>query len=332
MKKIFTYIVLITIVFIQCAEKSKFPELKGSYLGQTPPGMVPELFAPNVISTSLFTRDLTMTPDGEEIYFSVSMFGYNLIYFTKLVDGIWTEPQPASFISNYDYMYYEPHILSDGMKMFFLSNMVDQDSVNGDEDIWVVDRMDDSWGEPYNLGEPVNTEDGEFYPSTTKSGTLYFTRQKAGDPIGFIYRSRLENGKYSTPEKLGPNVNCGSNRYNAYVDREEKFIIVPAEGMEDRYGRTDYYIVFRDDNDNWSEPINMGGAINSISGREYSASVSPDGKYLFFMSGRGNFNIDFNEELPAYSKILELFNSPQNGNSNIFWVDVKVIDDLRPGN
>ncbi len=330
MKKIFVFIVLVTIVFIQCAEQSELHELKGPYLGQTLPGMVPELFAPNVISTSLFTRDLTMTPDGEEIYFSVSMFGYNLIYFTKMVDGIWTEPQPASFISNYDYMYYEPHISSDGMKMFFLSNMVDQDSVNGDEDIWVVDRMDNSWGEPYNLGEPVNTEGGEYYPSSTKSGTLYFTRQKAGDPIGFIYRSRLENGKYTTPEKLGPNVNCGSNRYNAYVDREEKYIIVPAEGMEDSYGRTDYYIVFHDENDNWSEPINMGSKINSISGREYSASISPDGKYLFFMSGRGDLKIDFNEELPSYSKILELFNSPQNGNSNIFWVNAKVIDDLKP--
>jgi hypothetical protein len=31
-----------------------------------------------------------------------------------------------------------------------------------------------SWGEPRNLGAPVNGEASEFFPTLTKDGTLYF--------------------------------------------------------------------------------------------------------------------------------------------------------------
>jgi len=51
-----------------------------------------------------------MMPDGDEIYFSVSTFGYNLIFCTKQVDGKWTEPKPVEFITDFQYLYYEPHI------------------------------------------------------------------------------------------------------------------------------------------------------------------------------------------------------------------------------
>ena len=44
-------------------------ELRGPYLGQEPPGLEPRLFAPGVVSTGLATRDLAMTPDGDELYF-----------------------------------------------------------------------------------------------------------------------------------------------------------------------------------------------------------------------------------------------------------------------
>jgi hypothetical protein len=49
------------------AAEPGFPELTGPYLGLEPPGMEPKLFAPGIVNTGMYTRDVAMTPDGNEI-------------------------------------------------------------------------------------------------------------------------------------------------------------------------------------------------------------------------------------------------------------------------
>ena len=307
-----------------------FPELTGPYLGQALPGNIPEPFAPGIITTGMYTRDVTFTPDGGELYFCVSAYGFNLIFFSRQVEGVWTEPAPAPFIEDFNYMYYEPHITPNGRRMLFLSNMPSIERAEENEDIWVVDRYGDEWGEPYNLGAPVNSEHREFYPSTTREGTLYFTRQLNGEPVGHIYRSRFMDGRYTEPEKLGPNVNCGSNHYNAFIDPDEQYIIVPVLGRSDSFGSTDYYIVFRDKNDHWSDPINLGKEVNTPSGREYSPYVSPDGRFFFFMTTRPARVFNGPEFLFSFMELSDGYAKPQNGTSDIFWMDAGFINQLRP--
>lgn len=309
---------------------SKFPVLEGPCLGQTPPGDVPEPFAPGIITTGMYTRDISMTPDGKELYFCVSAYGFNLIFYSKQTDGIWSEPAPAPFIEDFQYMYYEPHVTPDGQRLLFLSNRPAKEGDEGNEDIWAVDRVGEGWGKPYNLGSPVNSEHQEYFPSTTREGTIYFTRQLKGEPTGHIYRSRYVDGEYSEPQKLGSNVNCGRNHYNAFIDPDERYIIVPVIGRDDSYGSTDYYIVFRDENDRWSEPINMGSVINTASGREYSPYVSPDGHYFFFMTSRLKNVYEGANFLFTFQELKNNYSQPRNGNADIFWVDPGFIDELRP--
>lgn len=305
-------------------ESGSFPQLTGPYLGQSLPADSAVIFAPGIISTPLYTRDITFTPDGQEIYFCISALGYNLIHTTKQIDGAWTEPEVASFINDDGYTYYEPQITPDGKTLFFLSNMPVKEGEKATQDIWAVERQGDDWGEPYNLGAPVNTESAEFYPSSTYDGTLYFTRAEKGSRIHNIYRSRKIGGQYQEAEKLGPHVNCGANRYNAFIDPQERFIIVPVVGMEDSRGGTDYYISFRDSSDTWSNPVNMGDQINSENNQEYSASLSPDGSYLFFMSGKVPEPVS-----PNYKSLLDAYQSLWNGNSNIYWIKSDFIWDLK---
>ncbi|MEN8121231.1 MAG: hypothetical protein ABFS35_12830 [Bacteroidota bacterium] len=307
-----------------------FPKVKGSYLGQKPPGSLAQLFAPGIISTGLYTRDMAITPDGKEIYYCISSLGYNLIFYSKQVNGSWTEPQPAPFIDNYEYMYYEPCISHDGEKLFFLSDMPENENgKQGNQDIWVVDKEGENWGKPYNLGEPISTKNAEFFPSVTKEGTIYFTRQLKGERVNSIYRSKLVNGKYTEPERLPKQVNCGTNRFNAFVAPDETYIIVPAAGMKDSYGGANYYIVFRNKDDSWSEPINMGEEINKNLGRGWSPYISPDGKYFFFMSSKSVIK-DKNSIKPSLKLFLEMHNQAGYGNSAIYWIDAKIIQDLKP--
>ena len=311
--------------------EAAFPRLSGPYLGQEPPGLEPELFAPGVVSTGLQTRDVAMTPDGKELYFSVTAGSATMIMVTREVDGVWTEPVVAPFSGRF--LDIEPAISPDGQRFFFLSTRPQpgQEPKEGwvYQDIWVMEREGDGWGEPSNLGAPVNSDAPEYYPSVTADGTLYFTREGA-DGVSSTYRSRLVDGAYDEPELLPPQVNCGSNRANVFVAPDESFAIVPAMGREDGLGGFDYFVTFRSGDDTWSEPVNMGPAINQPDGREWSASLSPDGKYVFFMSSRRLDPVKPVLTGSTISKLLEMSLEPGQGSSDIWWVSADIIDGLRP--
>lgn len=310
--------------------ESSFPVLSGPFLGQTLPDSVPELFAPGVVSTGMFTRDVAISPDGKEIYFCVAIgnYAYSTILYTKEVNGNWLPPEIVPFSGGPGVMDFEPALSADGSKLYFLSNRPDGDEAVGDQDIWVVERGDsEEWGLPVNLGEPVNTDGGEFFPSLTNDGTLYFTRNEKGSSLNQIFRSRWVDGAFLEPELLPVQVNCGTNRFNAFVAPDESFMIVPAVGMPDAYDGVDYYIVFRDQNDRWSEPVNMGAQVNSDNARGWSPYVSPNGEAFFFMATRTN---EIEEAHWTYAYLKALNDSPGNGNADIYWIDAGFIEELRP--
>lgn len=308
-------------------------ESAGPYLGQTPPGAMPQLFAPGIVATGMQTRDFTMSPDGREIYFCVILGQYKLsnIVGCRLENGRWSAPFVVPGLDQPGVHYIEPHISPDGKKFFFASNrpVAGKEFKERDEDIWVMERRGNGWGEPKNLGAPVNTPGGEFFPTTTLDDTLYFTGPDAGGKGEAIYRSRWVDGRYAAPEKLPPQINAGQARYNAYFSPDGNLAIVPAWGLPGSVGGCDYYAVFRNADDTWSEPVNLGAAINTPASDEHSASLSADGKYFFFMSSR----MPAREAMPAqltYDYIAGLHRSAPNGNPAIYWVDAAFIEKLRP--
>jgi hypothetical protein len=83
--------------------KEDFPVLKGPYLGQKPPGLRPEIFAPGIVSTEHKEHStLAFSPDGTEIYWSIwpiprSANIPQVIKFMKMENGRWSKPQVAPF-------------------------------------------------------------------------------------------------------------------------------------------------------------------------------------------------------------------------------------------
>jgi len=306
--------------------------LTGEYLGQPLPGAEPQLFAGGIVSTGMSERDLAMTPDGTEIYFSAQVgreAAFSAILVIRQVDGKWTLPEIAPFSGQYFDL--EPAVSPDGGRFFFVSNRPREgsDQPVADEDIWAMDREGAGWGAPYNLGPPVNSDNPEFFPSVTSDGTLYYTA-KAEDGKEAIYRARPLDGGFGEPELLGPEVNSGKARFNAFVAPDESFLILPIYGREDSIGGVDYYVVFRSEDDRWSEPINLGDKINTPTGAEWSASLSPDGKVLFFMSSR---SVIVNRRAPrrmGYDELRKLHELSMNGNPDIWWVDAAAVRALRP--
>ena len=140
-------VLIVGLILYSCNQKntedsinSNLTGLSGPYLGQKLPGTTPEIFAPGIVSTGLYERDLAISPDGKEIYYTVRYRKNHKDKFAIIVvkqkNGIWSEPEVASFSGKYFDM--EPYIQPDGKKMFFTSKrpLPDVDESEFRETIW----------------------------------------------------------------------------------------------------------------------------------------------------------------------------------------------------
>ena len=307
--------------------EEQFPELTGKYLGQKEPGLKPEIFAPNIVSTGMAEINAAFSPDFKEFYFSISMPNGKFVIMKMINDGTqWTKPEVASFSGKYSDA--DPFISYDGKWLYFISKRpIDSTSVaKGDWDIWRAPRIGDKWSEPERLSSEINSESDETYPSLTQSGKLYFSSGRIGkNNKDIFYAERLENS-FDKPVRLNDTVN---SRWEGdiFISPKEDFMIFASYGRDSGSG---LYITFNQEGQ-WSLPQRMSEEIN-MTGREFCPIVSPDGKYFFFTSYQVVEPIDEPERL-TYKKIkndfINSFNYPQMGKTDVYWVDAKIIDNYR---
>ncbi|WP_082994857.1 TolB family protein [Aquimarina megaterium] len=256
----------------------KLTVLEGPYLGQKPPGLTPILFAPGIVSTKEH-RDFSgfFTPDMKEFYFTrrdVRTGKWSLVLF-KSKNNRWHESVVGPRVGR-------PSIAPDG-KTMHLGNKY-------------MERTETGWSEVKSLGPMFDREDwGIMRLSASTKGTYVFDDYKSNDVIRI---STLKNGKREEPRLLGKEINTGKWTAHPFIAPDESYLIWDSE-KNSGYGDSDLYISFRQQNGSWGAAINLGDKINT-SVREASASVTPDGKYLFF-----------------------------NRNENLYWVDAQVIETLR---
>ncbi|RJP70435.1 MAG: hypothetical protein C4539_06350 [Ignavibacteriales bacterium] len=339
MKNISISFMLLLVVFSVCNAQvtTNFKKLTGEYLGQKPPGMIPEIFAPGIICTGFNERDISISPDRKEICYGFLTGKHITIMYTKNENGIWSEPAVAPFAADEKFYYLEPCFSADGNRIYFLSTLPPKGKEPKPrwtyQNIWAVDKKSDgSWSAPYNPDTLLNKDNVQFYPSLTKSGTIYFTKTYSQEKKSFICRSRFINGSYKEPEKLPSVINQeGTNVYNAFISPDESFLIACVDGRKNEVnpGYANYYVFFRDSLDNWSEGVSFGPEVNMKGSSAMSASVSPDGKYLFFAAQKINEQLEETSKRKNLSSMLTFLNSPQNGNYDIYWVDAEIINQLK---
>lgn len=319
-----------------CGGRTGFPKLEGPYLGQASPGTESALFAPGIVSTGLYERDLAVSPDGTEIFYGLVFGKHVTIMHTRLVNGAWTEPEIAPFARDLAYFYFEPAMAGDGKRLYFLCTRPPEGQEPKPgwayQNIWAVDRREDgSWGEPSIVGAPVSTDDEEYFPSVTRDGALYFTRLMKGEQENNIYRARLVDGAYAAAEMLPAAVNGTGSVYNACIAPDESFLVACVTGRDDSItkGSPHYYVFFRNPDDTWAEGINLGEKINFPGAQALSPSISSDGKYFFFASTKtGDVDATAPGALTA-SRIMDFYGRPQNGLADIYWIDASYIQSLR---
>ena len=310
------------------APAAGFPALSGPYLGQTPPGSQPELFAPGVISTGLAELNSVFTPDGGEFYYAVDIGLDWVIMVTRQTDTGWAAPEAASFTRGHSGV--DLCISTDGQRLLFCSDRPRPGAdARGPMDIWMVERTPEgTWSEPVNL-ETVNSDSAEFYPTLTNDGTLYFVSRREGGLGGSdIYLSRLVDGEYTAPENAGPVLNTPGFEGDTFVAPDESYIILNSRGHDPGPGSGSLFISYRGEDGTWSPPRSLGEVMNADRS-DFCPMMSPDGQYFFFSSARPRFGGAGG--LITWNGLNDAQSRPENGSTDVYWVDAGFVEKLRPG-
>lgn len=291
-------------------------------ISNAPPQLT--LFGQGIISTSINERDFAISPDGNEIYYTISTpksTFQTIVYCKKSKKGKWSAPEVTSFAGNFSDL--EPAFSADGKTLFFASNRPLTGTEPKDFDIWKVTRVGNTWSEPTNLGPTVNTDIDEFYPSVTKTGNLYFTASYKGGPgREDIYVSNFSGEQYQKPVPIDTAINTKFYEFNAFVSPDENYILFSSYGRKDDTGGGDLYMSVKDDAGKWLPAKNLK-ELNSKQ-LDYCPYVSPDGKSLFLTSERHQLPESFLVKV-KYEDVLDAFTYLLNGTGNIYWIDFEQV-------
>ncbi|MFC1724938.1 hypothetical protein ACFL4T_04865 [candidate division KSB1 bacterium] len=304
-RTIFLIMFFASIMVINCEKstvsaqnQNDFPELTGEYLGQTPPGRMPEMFAPGIISVEAnFEHSAAVfSPDKKEVFWctNVGMYTDNRIignlrlYTMKIVNGKWTAPEPASFVK--DFCAERPVFSPDGSKLYFecFSDLYTE----SDTDIFVVERTESGWSELKPVSSRINSSNWERLQCVSSDGSMYFTRNLMMNGEA-VYVSRMVNGEFTEPEKLGEEFNSDDHELAIVFGPGDEYFLI--DQMND--GRQDELVIsYKRPDGTWTDKIKISPP-NHCGG---FLSVSPDGKYLFFLG------------------------------DGIFWMSTSFVEDLKP--
>lgn len=272
----------------------------------------------------LNVRDFCISENGNEAFFTIQSPDSKisqLAYLTK-ENKEWSEPVLMPFCD--ENMYMEPFLTYDGIRLFFVSDRPNNSSTDGKKnfDIWYVERksQNDKWSEPINLGSPVNTEFDEFYPTLSQNGNLYFTMEA---PTGMgkddIYMSQWNGKSYDTPVLLNDNVNSDGYEFNAFISKDESFLLYTKYNAVGGLGSGDLYISRKDAQGNWLQAENLGEKINTTA-MEYCPFYDQKNQTLYFTSRR---NLLSPRKFANLAEFQEYVNSA-NGLSKIFKVKIQL--------
>ena len=266
--------------------------LEGPYLGQTPPGLTPEIFAPGLVSTTQRDGSGFFSPDMKEFYFTRKNSDENIwsLIAYKSENNKWHKFVVRPRVGR-------PNVSPDGKTMHLGKQY--------------MTRTGDGWSEIESLGSPY--EEIRIMRLMSSAKGTYVLDEGTRDGKGVLRYSRLVNGKREAPKPLPKVINTGTWNAHPFIAPDESYIIWDGE-RESGYGDNDLYISFKQHDGSWGKAINMGDKINSKA-PENGASVTPDGKYLFFNRNTGTGQANRNAGV---------------GDGDLYWVDAQIIENLRP--
>ncbi len=236
--------------------------------------------------------------DAEILYFASSreggQGGEDLWLCKQNSQGIWSTAENLGPVINSDANEGSLSMTPDGLEIYF--TVCGKPGSFGSCDIY-YSRWDGSqWSEPKNLGSRINTPEWDGHPSISADGTkLFFASKKYGTGFGGldIYVSERTEDGWSYPKNIGYPINNARDQTSPFLHPDNRTLYFASDGHGGKGGLDIFKIELQDDG-SWSEPKNLGPAVNT-KGNDYFFSVSTDGNYIYYasdmMGGLGSFDI-----------------------------------------
>lgn len=186
--------------------------------------------------------------------------------------GQWSAPQAINSINNYQggaHYVAGPSLSRNADTLYFCASYE-----TNNRDIYYSIKTGDSWGEPISIGNPINSDQYEGFPSISADGmSLYFMRK---DTTGEVKNYRAK-------------------RKNPLKNKDPYHIKIGENGKVTEYKGICYvlYVSKKDNNGKWQTPVALPNVINS--GCEKCPRIMPDNATLIFSSmrkgGKGDFDL-----------------------------------------
>lgn len=295
-------ITVLAIVFTSACSGKISKEV--DYFGQTPPGISAKIFAPGIISLEdRIEQAFCYSPDGKFAYTSITNEEWSTFTIDEqnFTESGWSKPGKASFLSESGNGF-TPVFYPGANEVYYPSVDVEPRNTN----IWVSSFDNNAWGKPTKCETPVNSSASDWHVSFSNDSTMYLSTDREGG-LGDIdiYVLKNVNGSYPEIQWLGEKVNSPHSDCNPIVSPDGSFIVFEST-REGTIGGYDLYVTFRQSDNSWGEPINLGGEVNSKD-HDMSVSFTPDMKYIIFSRRDVNYPASYGD---------------------IYWVSMDVVNSL----
>lgn len=229
----------------------------------------------------------SLTIDEKTLVFTRRVNGSNEdFYEANAEDSVWGDATPLKGTVNTPFNEGAQHISQDGKWLVYAGcNFPDG---YGSCDIYISFLTASGWSKRQNLGEPINSESWESTPCLSPDKqALYFSSNRPGGYGGSdIYVSRLlPNGRWATPQNLGPQVNTIGDESAPFMHADNETIYFTSTGLQG-YGGKDIFFAKKIPT-GFATAVNLGFPINTID-NEGGLIVTANGVKAFFSSDRSD--------------------------------------------
>jgi len=265
------------------------------YLGQIPPDNTPKRFNLSTNQGFAAVERIAISNDGMTILYHENN-GYN--------------PTSTSRDKYYNFRnnkWNGPFTLFEGAEAPAISVTGDTLYFGRGGFVWYSVNNNTGLSEPIKFSKNIPYW---HYLQVTNSGTFYASMKNAKDKIGTTDWSKIIiNHTDTLITSLGAPLNTTKDNLDFYVSKDESYIIFASDRSDIvKYGYSDLFVSFRNNDKTWTIPQNLGKIINDPDEVRWGSFVSPDNKYLF------------------YSRTSK----PDNSDACTYWIRIdNIIDSLR---
>ncbi len=271
--------IIIACLCIAVGSKIMAQKTNCSYFGLSIPNTIPQDFNPNLLELNGSFKFNVEIKTCDQIYFTTIDSNEN-IYFSKKQNGIWSQPKRASF-SDPNHADADPFLTKDGDRIYFISKRPTHKADEKlDWNIWYANAKNGGWTKPKPLPEPINTpESNEYFFSISDKGNVFFSSNRKGGEGSFdIYTAKIiGDAKFSALQNVGRPLSTEKYEFDPYISPDERFILFSIN----ENGNSDLYFSYKDKDNGWAEPQNLGEKIN-ITNQDFAPSLSADGTFIYF--------------------------------------------------